>query len=66
MTLEEINKEVEWKEKGRNENSQTIQQWEGERWVTDAKRGGVGHGGWVDGESHYCKRETKAEAETER
>ena len=45
MTLEEINKEVEWKEKGRNENSQTIQQWEGERWVTDAKRGGVGHGG---------------------
>ena len=45
MTLEEINKEVEWKEKGRNENSQTIQPWEGERWVTDAKRGGVGHGG---------------------
>ena len=66
MTLEEINKEVEWKEKGRNENSQTIQQWEGERWVTDAKRGGVGHGGLVDGESHYCKRETKAEAEAER
>ena len=66
MTLEEINKEVEWKEKGRNENSQTIQQWEGERWVTDAKRAGVRHGGWVDGESHYCKRETKAEAETER
>ena len=56
MTLEEINKEVEWKEKGRNENSQTIQQWEGERWVTDAKRGGVGHGGLVDGESHCCKR----------
>ena len=45
MTLEEINKEVEWKEKGRNENSQTIQPWEGEIWVTDAKRGGVGHGG---------------------
>ena len=38
MTLEEINKEVEWKEKGRNENSQTIQPWEGERWVTDAKK----------------------------
>ena len=66
MTLEEINKEVEWKEKGRNENSQTIQPWEGERWVTDTKRGGVGHGGWVDGDSHYCKRETKAEAEAER
>ena len=66
MTLEEINKEVEWKEKGRNENSQTIQQWEGERCVTDTKRGGVGHGGWVDGDSHYCKRETKAEAEAER
>ena len=66
MTLEEINKEVEWKEKGRNENSQTIQQWEGERWVTDAKRGGVGHDGWVDGESHYYKRETKAEAEAEK
>ena len=40
VTLEEINKEVQWKEKGRNENSQTIQPWEGERWVTDAKRGG--------------------------
>ena len=66
MTLEEINKEVEWKEKGRNENSQTIQQWEGERWVTDAKRGGVGHGGLVDVESHCYKRETKAEAEAER
>ena len=66
MTLEEINKEVEWKEKGRNENSQTIQPWEGEIWVTDAKRGGVGHGGLVDGESHCCKRETKAEAEAER
>ena len=45
MTLEEINKEVVWKEKGRNENSQTIQPWEGERWVTDAKRAGVGHVG---------------------
>ena len=45
MTLEEINKEVEWKEKGKNENSQTIQPLEGERWVTDTKRGGVGHGG---------------------
>jgi hypothetical protein len=67
VTLEEINKEAEWKEKSRNENSQTIQPWEGERWVTDAKRGGGwGMVGWVDGESHYCKRETKAEAEAER
>ena len=56
MTLEEINKEVEWKEKGRNENSQTIQPWEGEIWVTDAKRGGGGHGG----ESRGYKRKTKA------
>ena len=55
MTLEEISKEVEWKEKGRNENSQTIQPWEG--W---------GIVGWVDGESHCYKRETKAEAEAER
>ena len=34
--------------------------------MTDAKRGGVGHGGLVDGESHCYKRETKAEAEAER
>ena len=62
MTLEEINKEVEWKER-KQSNHPTM---EGERWVTDAKRGGVGHGGLVDVESHYCKRETKAEAEAER
>ena len=48
MTLEEINKEVEWNERGRNENSQEIQPWEGERWVTDAKRGGAWWGGWMD------------------